>query len=101
MSTQIADSPQRTAPPDYYGRIFGELSDREQVDTLANLSGRSTYWRDVMAEGLAESDRIDALVKLALDPDASSGDVLRTIREILTEYAERVAAVRGDELTEL
>lgn len=101
LQSGIADSPARTAPPSYHGHSFGDLSEREQLDLLGRLASRSSYWRDVLAEGLSESDRIDQLVKLALDPGASAGDVVRELREILTGYAEKVAAVRGDELTEL
>jgi hypothetical protein len=101
VMTPIADSPARTAPPDETGRTFGELSPREQLDLLARLSDRSSYWRDVLTEALAESDGVPTLVSLALDPDASPVRVVNFLRKLLSEYALRVADVRGDELTEL
>lgn len=101
LQSGIADSRVRTAAPDYHGRSFGDLSERERLDHLGRLADRSSYWREVLEESLSESDRIPQLVKLALDPDVSPGDALRMLREILTEYAEKVAEVRGDQLTEL
>jgi hypothetical protein len=44
---------------------------------------------------------VPTLVSLALDPDASPVRVVNFLRKLLSEYALRVADVRGDELTEL
>ena len=97
----IPDSPQRTAPPSDDGRAFGELPEREQLDILGNLAGRSSYWRDVLQEALAESDRVPALIQAALDPTSTPAHLATFLREVLIGYAEDVAAHRGDELTEL
>lgn len=103
MHSGIADSPARTYPDDdcASGKLFGELPDREQLDILGNLCGRSSYWRDVLQEALAESDRVPALIQAALDPTSTSAHLATFLREVLIGYAERVAAKRGDELTEL
>lgn len=101
LLSRLADSPQRVAPPNEDGPTFGDISPREQLCALERLSSRSSYWREVLIEALAESNGVPALVNLALDPDASPLMVTNLLRELLSEYAQRVAAVRGDDLAEL
>ena len=97
----IPDSPTRTAPPDFRGRSFGDLSQAEQIDILRRLHGRSVYWNEVIEEALAESELVSHFVKVALDPVSTPEHITNFLWQLLIEYAERVAAHRGDELTEL
>ena len=97
----VPDSRERTASPDEHGRAFSDLPEREQLDILGRLCDRSSYWRDVLQEALAESDRVPALIQAALDPTSTPAHLATFIREVLIGYAERVAALRGDELTAL
>lgn len=97
----LRDSPQRTAPPADAGRTFANMGEREQLDILGSLSGRSSYWRDVLQEALAESDRVPALIQAALDPASTPAHLATFLREVLIDYAESVAAHRGDELEQL
>ena len=68
------------------------------MDLLGRLADRSSFWRDTFQESLSEAL---SLVSAAFDPDCTHADLGRRLRERLLETAEKVAAVRGDELTEL
>lgn len=96
----VPDSTIRTAPPDG-GRSFGDLSQEEQISILRSLHGRSSYWREVLEESLAESELVPHLVRVVLDPASTPEHVTSFLRALLIEYADRVAANRGDDLVEL
>ena len=97
----IPDSPARTAPPDESGVPFSELPERRQLDILESLAARSKWWKEVCEEALAESDEAPALVCAALDSCVTAADLGNRLRETIIAYAERHAAINGDDLSEL
>lgn len=95
----LRDSAARVAPPDEGSRPFGELLQEQQLDILATLSGRSSHWMDIMIEALSES--APQIVRAVLNSSSTDERITRLLREVLIEYAARVAAERGDDLTEI
>lgn len=97
----LLDDPERVAPPDYDVRpSFEDLSRRQRLEIAENICGRPAY-RDALTEALPESDGYDGFLKLAIDVNASDAEIGRRAREIILDYLERVAAVRGDDLAEV
>lgn len=105
LAPWIPDSPTRVGAPDESGpqQPFSNLAERDRLDILRSLSSRSSYWREVLIEALAESDdnALGSLIDAALTPDADARRVIGMLRQILVDYADRVAAIRGDDLAEL
>lgn len=97
----LRDDPARVAPPDYDVRpTIGDLSKRQQLE-IAETVCRRTEYREALSEALPESDEYDRWLTVAIDVNASDAEIGRRAREIILDYLERVAAVRGDDLAEV
>jgi hypothetical protein len=104
MHLGIADSPQRTAPPDEDvapAVPFDELPMRAQLD-IAERVVRTRY-QGAMDEAFS-ADNAPAFakfVRVLLDSACSDADVGATARELALQYVSACAEARDDNLSEL
>jgi len=100
----VANSPQRTAPPDedaVPAVPFDELPTRMQLD----IAGRAcrTRYKDAMHEAFSIDNKVafEKFCRLVLDSSCADSDVGTAAREVALQYLSRCAAVQEDDLSEL
>ena len=101
---EVADSPERTAPPDEGDARadFLDLPRRRQLDCIERACRVSAFYRGVMADFLLDvsEDKWKRFLGIAIDSCATETGVGDEFREILVSYFATVAGLHGDDLAE-
>lgn len=97
----IRDDPARVTPPEYSPALpaFEDLPRFAQLDVAETVCRRESY-RAALTEALPESNGYDGWLQAIIDVNVSDAEIGRRARELILDYLGRVAAVRGDELSE-
>jgi hypothetical protein len=97
----LRDDPARVAPPGYGPErpAFEDLRRSQQLDIAETVCRRPSY-HSALIEALPESEGYDGWLEAAIDVNVPDAEIGRRARELIVSYLARVAAIRGDELTE-